>query len=257
MTDQGHMLSADENLVELDYSVQYRVNDAMAFLFKLRDPELTLQQAAESALRESVGTNNLDFILSGAGREAVGIETERVLQETLDRYNSGLQITTFNLVNSTAPAQVLGAFEDVNKAREDRQRFIEEAQVHANSVIPEARGHAARITQEAEGYKVSTIALANGEAQRFELLLTEYQRAPAITRKRIYLQTMENVFARSNKVLLDVDSSGNVLYLPLDQLGGASGTRSGSSLMPPVVTPDSNASADSAQNRTSRREGRQ
>ncbi len=257
VNDQGHMLSADENLVELAYSVQYRVNDAMAFLFKLRDPELTLRQAAESALRESVGTNILDFILSGVGRESVGVETERVLQETLDRYQSGIQITQFNLERSTAPAPVLAAFEDVNKAREDRQRFIEEARVHANSVVPEARGHAARILQEAEGYKVSTIALANGEAQRFQLLLTEYQLAPKITRKRLYLQTMEGVFGRSTKILLDADSSGNVLYLPLDQLGGGGATGSRNMRMPPVVTPERIGIDSGSSSRNSRREGRQ
>ncbi len=235
MENRGQMLSEDENIVDLNYSVQYRVNNAEWFLFKVRDPELTLREAAESALRESVGTNGLDFILSGAGRERVGVQTEQVLQETLDRYESGIQITKFNLESSTAPTQVLAAFEDVNKAREDRERFIEEAQVHANSVIPEARGAAARIVQEAEGYRDATVALANGEADRFSLLLSEYRQAPEVTRKRLYLQTMESVLARVSKILLDVDASGNVLYLPLNQLGGAAGSMPN---MPPVVVPE-------------------
>ncbi len=253
MADRGQMLSQDENIVELNYSVQYRVNNAEWFLFKLRDPELTLKEAAESALRDAVGNNGLDFILSGAGREIVGVETERVLQETLDLYQSGIQITKFNLESSTAPAQVLAAFEDVNKAREDRQRFIEEARVHVNSVIPEARGAAARILQESEGYRDATIALATGEADRFTLLRKEYQLAPAITRKRLYLQTMESVFSRSKKVLLDVDSSSNILYLPLGQAGS---DQSAASRLAPIIGTDRSADRTSSPGRTSNRESR-
>lgn len=255
MENRGQMLTQDENIVDLNYSVQYRVSDAQQFLFRVRDPEETLREAAESALRESVGTNRLDFILSGAGREVVGNETGRVLQETMDRYASGIQVTKFNLESSTAPQQVLAAFEDVNKAREDRERFIEEAQVHANSVIPEARGAAARILQEAEGYRDATIALAIGEADRFDLLLEEYAKAPDVTRKRMYLQTMESVLGRSSKVLLDVDASGNVLYLPLSELGAG---QPGSANMPPLVTPGAGGqtTTDRNSNRAAGREGR-
>jgi membrane protease subunit HflK len=253
--NRGQMLTQDENIVDLIYSVQYRISDAQEFLFRVRDPELTLKEAAESALRESVGTNGLDFILSGAGREVVGSETGRVLQETMDRYESGILVTKFNLESSTAPQQVLAAFEDVNKAREDRERFIEEAQVHVNSVVPEARGAAARISQEAEGYRDATIALATGEADRFDLLRSEYAKAPDVTRKRMYLQTMENVLGRTPKVLLDVDASGNVLYLPLDQLRGSS---SSAGMMPPIVTPENSAQqpADRGSSRSSTREVR-
>ncbi|MEJ8567634.1 FtsH protease activity modulator HflK [Elongatibacter sediminis] len=255
--DRGQMLTEDENIVELNYTVQYRVLDPQKFLFNVRDPEPTLQGAAESALRESLGTNGLDTILAGAGREKISQNTEVLLQDMLDLYSAGIQITEFTLKDVNVPMQVREAFSDVNRAREDRQRFIEEARVHVNSVVPEARGQAARILQEAEGYKQATIALAEGEAERFSLLLKEYQKAPAITRKRLYLQTMENVFGRSNKILLDADSSGNVLYLPLDQLGGGGGTGAGS-LMPPLVGPDNrNESADSGSNRNPRREGRQ
>jgi membrane protease subunit HflK len=254
--DRGHMLTEDENLVEFIYKVQYRVASAQDFLFKVRDPEITVKSAAESALRESVGTNRLDAILEGAQREMVRVETQRVLQETLDRSQAGIQVTQVNFVDVNVPAQVREAYSDVIRAREDRERFIEEARVHANSVVPEARGQAARIIQEAEGYKASTVALANGEAQRFNLLLAEYKKAPEITRKRLYLQTMENVFARSQKVLLDADSSGNILYLPLDKLNG--GSSSGQALLPPVLTPDSGpVGENSASSRTSRREGRQ
>jgi membrane protease subunit HflK len=255
LEDRGHMLTEDENLVEFIYKVQFRVAASQDFLFNVRDPELTVKQAAESALRESVGTNRLDAILEGTQRETVRIETRRVLQETLDRYEAGVQITEFNLVDVQVPAQVREAYSDVIRAREDRERYIEEARVHANSVVPEARGKAARVIQEAEGYKAATVALAEGEARRFNLLLQAYQQAPDITRKRLYLQTMENVLARSQKVLLDADSSGNILYLPLDQLSGSDS--SSRALLPPVMTPDTGPQGENAAtNRTSRREGR-
>lgn len=215
--DRGHMLTEDENLVEFVYKVQYRINNAQHFLFLVREPEQTLRQAAESALRESVGTNSLDAILEGNARTKVRIETQRVLQETLDFYQAGLQVTEFNLVDVNVPIQVREAYSDVIRAREDRERFQEEARVHANSVIPEARGTAARIAEEAAGYKASTVALAEGEASRFTQVLAQYQLAPEITRKRLYLETMEQVLSRNKKVFLDVDSSGNILYLPLGQ----------------------------------------
>lgn len=256
--DRGQMLTQDENIVELNYTVQYRVLDPQKFLFNVRDPEPTLQGAAESALRDSTGNSRLDQILSGAGREKISQDSERSLQDTLDLYDAGIQVTEFTLKDVNVPTQVREAFSDVNKAREDRQRFIEEARVHANSVVPEARGQAARVLQEAEGYKAANIAVAEGEAQRFNLLLGEYRKAPEITRKRLYLQTMENVFARSTKILIDADSSGNVLYLPLDQLSGSTG--SARALMPPVVAPDNRQNqpgSTTVTERDARREGRQ
>mgnify|MGYP000026500178 CR=1 FL=1 len=262
--DRGHMLTEDENLVEFAYKIQYRVNNAQAFLFRVRDPEITLQQAAESALRESVGGNGLDEILEGNSRDLVRLEAKQVLQDMLDTYNAGMSITEFNLVDVNVPPQVREAYSDVVRAREDRERFIEEARVHANSVIPEARGAAARIIEEATGYRDSTIALAEGEADRFSLLLEEYRLAPEVTRKRLYLQSMESVLSRSSKVLLDVDASGNVLYLPLDQVTGASanGSSSASSRVPPLLSPQNSTPAQPSdrQDRTSRaanREGRQ
>ena len=160
LEDRGHMLTEDENLVEFNYKVQYRIAAAQDFLFEVRDPEATVKHAAESALRESVGTNPLDAILEGNQRETVRIETQRVLQETLDRYQSGIQVTQVNFTDVSVPAQVREAYSDVIRAREDRERYIEEARVHANSVVPEARGQAARVIQEAEGYKAATVALA-------------------------------------------------------------------------------------------------
>jgi len=254
--DRGHMLTEDENLVEFIYKVQYRINDAQFFLFRVRDPEMTLRQAAESALRESVGTNSLDAILEGNARTKVRLETQRVLQETLDLYRAGLQVTEFNLVDVNVPMQVREAYSDVIRAREDRERFTEEARVHANSVIPQARGNAARIGQEAAGYKASTIALAEGEASRFTQVLDEYRLAPDVTRKRMYLETMENVLARNKKVFLDVESSGNILYLPLDQSGSGLNP---SNIMPPIKASEINRSGKqdrSGDARTKAREGR-
>lgn len=252
--DRGHMLTGDENLVEFIYKVQYRINNAQHFLFEVRDPELTLRQAAESALREAVGTNTLDAILEGNARTLVRIETQRVLQETLDLYQAGLQVTEFNLVDVNVPMQVREAYSDVIRAREDRERYKEEAQVHANSVIPEARGKAARVEQEAAGYKAATIALAEGEASRFSQVLTAYRLAPAVTRKRLYLETMESVFSRNKKVFLDVESSGNILYLPLDQSGSGINP---SRIIPPVQTPANRANSQNSNNpRSKEREAR-
>ncbi len=256
--DRGQMLTEDENIVELNFTIQYRVLEPQKFLFKVRDPEPTLKSAAESALRESLGTNRLDTILAGAGREKVARDTKKVLQETLDLYEAGIQVTEFTLRDVNVPMQVRDAFSDVNKAREDRQRFIEEARVHANSVVPEARGAATRILQEAEGYQAATIAVAEGEAERFNLMLEQYHKAPQITRKRLYLQAMESVLGRSSKVLIDTKSSGNVLYLPLDQMTGGSGS-SARTQMPPLVTPPigQDSSGSSSTIRTPRREARQ
>jgi len=216
--DRANMLTEDENLVEFNYKVQFRVASAQDFLFRVRSPESTVRDAAESALRESVGTNRLDAILEGIQRETIRIETQRVLQETLDRYQAGIQISEFTLEDVNVPVAVREAYSDVIRAREDKERFIEEARVHANSVIPEARGQAARVVQEAEGYKEATVAVAQGEAERFSLLLGEYEKAPEITRKRMYLETMEYVLANNNKVLLQVRDSNSLMYLPLDKL---------------------------------------
>jgi membrane protease subunit HflK len=251
--DRGHMLTGDENLVEFVYKVQYRINNAQYFLFEVRDPELTLRQAAESALRESVGTNTLDAILEGTARTRVRIETQRVLQETLDLYRAGLQVTEFNLVDVNVPMQVRESYSDVIRAREDRERFKEEAQVHANSVIPAARGTAARIEQEAAGYRASTIALAEGEASRFSQVLTAYRMAPAVTRKRLFLETMESVYSKNKKVFLDVESSGNILYLPLDQSGAGINP---SSMIPPVKTPLGSNQESTPRSRSTAREAR-
>lgn len=256
ISDRAQMLTQDENLIEFEYRVQYRVSESQSYLFNVRDQALTVQQAAESALRESVGTNRLDGLLEGTQRQQVRIETRRVLQETLDRYQIGVLITEVNFEDVNVPMQVREAYSDVIRAREDRERFIEEARVHANSVIPDARGRAARVVEEARGYRESIIALAEGEAARFSSVLEEYLLAPEVTRKRLYMETLENVYARSNKVLIDTQQSGNVLYLPLDQLG-AGGGQGNRQNMPPVVTPGSAPPVgEDSPGRNARREGR-
>lgn len=227
--DRGLMLTGDENLVNIGFEVQYQIADSFKYLFMVRDPEQTILEAAESAIREVVGTNQMDFILE-VGRNQIAQDSNNLLQEILDRYETGMVVTQFNLPDVKPPPQVQDAFDDVVKAREDQERFVNEAQAYANKVVPEARGQAARILQEAEGYKQSTIALAEGEANRFSLLREEYEKAPEVTRQRLYLQTMEEVMSRSSKVMLDVNSSNNMLYLPLDQVQNRNPAR----LVPPV-----------------------
>lgn len=214
------MLTSDENLIDIKFAVQYRIADPEAYLFKVRDPQEVLQLASESALREVVGGNEMDFILE-EGRGQVASDTRSLLQDIITRYEAGIEILSFNLQDVKPPAQVKEAFDDVVKAREDQERFKNEAQAYANKEVPEARGRAARITQEAEAYKASQIALSQGEADRFQLQLDAYQLAPEVTRDRLYLQTLEEVLSLNNKVLLDVSSDGNIFYLPLD--GATSG----------------------------------
>jgi len=217
VSDRARMLTEDENIVDIDLAVQYRIKSAEDFLFNVRDPELTLRQAAESAVREVVGSHTMDFSIS-EGRQQIADGTAVVLQDILDLYESGLEVTSVNLQDARPPQEVKEAFDDAVKAREDKQRYENEAEAYENGLIPETRGAAARQIQEAEGYKATVIARADGEAERFTLLLAEYQRAPAVTRKRLYLETMETVLGRAGKVILDVKGGNNILYLPLDRM---------------------------------------
>lgn len=214
VSNDGTMLTSDENIIAVAYSVQYQVVDPMAYLFQVRNPEEVLSLSAESALREVVGANKLNFILE-TGRGAIGSETRQLLQTMLDRYATGISISNFNLGDVTPPAQVKAAFDDVIKADKDRQSFINEAQAYANEVVPEARGQAARILEEAQGYKATVTAEATGSAERFMLQLGAYRQAPEVTRDRLYLDSIEGVLASNRKLLLDVNSDGNIFYLPL------------------------------------------
>lgn len=211
------MLTKDENYIDVQLAVQYQVKDAKAFLFNLVDPEATLKHVTESALRGVIGGSNMDFVLT-EGRSEVVSQAKKEIQEVMDAYNSGVQVTSVNLQDAQPPEQVQNAFEDAIKAREDQQRFINEAEAYSNDVVPKARGAAARKLQEAEGYKEQVIAQAQGETSRFSQLLTQYKKAPEVTRKRLYLEAMESVMSETSAVMVDVKGGNNMLYLPLDKM---------------------------------------
>jgi modulator of FtsH protease HflK len=216
---KGLMLTEDDNIVEVSLSVQYTVSDPKEFLLKVRDPEVSLEHAAESALRHVVGSNELHQVLT-EGRAIIAIDVKQRLQDYLDLYETGIQVSTVNIEDAQPPKEVQAAFDDVIRAKEDEARVKNEAETYKNGIIPEARGLAQRQTEEANGYKEQVIARAEGEAQRFTQLLVEYERAPEVTRQRLYIDTMQKVMSRTSKVMVDVDG-GNLLYLPLDKLMGS------------------------------------
>jgi modulator of FtsH protease HflK len=211
------MLTKDENYVDVKLAVQYQVKDAAAFLFNLSDPEGTLIQTTESALRGVIGGSNMDFVLT-EGRSEIVAQVKKEIQEIMDSYNAGILVTSVNLQDAQPPEQVQNAFADAIKAREDQQRFINEAEAYSNDVVPKARGAAARKIQEAQGYKEQVIAQAEGETSRFTKLLTEYKKAPEVTRQRLYIESMETVMAETSPVMIDVKGGNNMMYLPLDKI---------------------------------------
>ena len=211
------MLTADLQYVNIDMVVQFRRTDPVDFSFNVVDPELTLQDVTQSALREVVGTTELDVLIA-ARREEIASRTRDVLQRTLDDYGAGITVSSIALENVNYPDSVQAAVDDAQKARNDSDRYELEADAYARDVIPKAEGEAARILQDAEAYRERVTADADGEAARFEALLTEYQKAPEVTRERLYIDAIEEVYGRSNKVFLDASGSGNLLYLPVDQL---------------------------------------
>lgn len=215
--DEALMLTQDENIVEIKLSVQYKINNARKYLFNLNDPDLTLRVVTESAERGVIGKKTMGFVLT-EGRSGLADDIKADIQKMLDHYDAGIQVISVSVTYAQAPTEVKSAFDDVNKALEDEQRLKSEAEAYANDVVPKARGAAARLTEESEGYKLRVIAKAKGEAGRFEQLLTEYRKAPEITRERLYIDAMETIFDKANTVLLDVKSGNNVVYLPIDKL---------------------------------------
>lgn len=211
------MLTKDENIIDIRLAVQYRIKDAEDYVFNVRNPDLTLKDATESAIRAVIGKNKMDFVLT-EGRSEVVSKVQTSLQAMLDDYGTGIIISSVNLVEAQPPEEVQGAFSDAIKAREDEQRFINEAEAYSNEVVPKARGAASRIVQEAQGYDERVRAEADGDASRFSQLLVEYNKAPEVTRKRLYLETMETVLGASNKVIMDVQGGNNLMYLPIDKL---------------------------------------
>jgi len=217
--DEALMLTQDENIIDIKFTVQYNIKSARDYLFNVRDPDLTLRQATESAVREVVGKNTLDFIFT-EGRTQVAADAERLIQQILDSYQTGIAVIKLNMQDAQPPSQVKDAFADATKAREDRIRQINEAQAYANDVLPKARGRASRMVQEAEAYRAEVVSIAQGESRRFSQVLTEYRKAPRVTRERLYLETMEEVLGRTGKILVDVKQGNNLLYLPVDKLQG-------------------------------------
>ena len=213
------MLTTDENIIDIQFAVQFDVRDPKDLLFNVSEPdEQVVRQATESAVREVIGWSTMDKAITG-GRSEIAQSTRVLLQEILDRYQSGLNIRNVEMQNAQPPEEVKPAFDDAVKAREDQVRIKNEAEAYSNDILPRAKGQAARLLQEAEGYEASKVALAKGEASRFTQVLEEYWKAPEITRDRLYLEAMESVLSNSTKLLIDQKSGGNnVMYLPLDQL---------------------------------------
>ena len=220
---RGLMLTQDENIVEVALSVQYNVESARDFVLSIKSPELSLQLATDSALRHVVGSTGLDGVIS-TEREQVALATQEKLQNLLDLYSSGIRVVKINIEDAKPPNEVKAAYDDVIEAREDLERLVNEAQAYSNGVIPEARGEAQRLREEAQGYLSQVVSKSQGEANRFIKLLTEYQKAPEVTRKRLYIDAIEQVMTNSTKILVDTESGNNMLYLPLDKLGQQGGT---------------------------------
>jgi membrane protease subunit HflK len=237
------MLTDDENIVDLQFAVQYTVRSAREFAFIVKRPEETAAQAAETAMREIIGRSKMDAILYES-REDIQLRAHRLMQQVLDRYKTGIEVSRVTIQNAQPPEQVQAAFDDAVKANQDRERQKNEGQAYANDVIPKARGTAARLTEEANGYRQRVIATAEGDASRFKQVLAEYAKAPAVTRERLYIETMQQVLSSTSKVMLDYKGGGNLLYLPLDKLMQASGTATADAAVTPRVAPADPPAAD-------------
>jgi len=223
---RGLMSTQDENIVEISLTVQYNIANARDFVLNIKEPETSLKQATDSALRHVVGSTGLDGVIS-TGREQVAVGTAQRLQDLLNIYGSGINVVTINIEEARPPTEVKAAYDDVIKAREDLERLVNEAQAYSNGIIPEARGEAQRLREEANGYKSQVVSKSEGEANRFIKLLTEYKKAPQVTRERLYLDAIEEVMTNSSKVLVDTEGGNNMLYLPLDKIiqqGSSGGT---------------------------------
>lgn len=217
MLKESLMLTDDENIIDIQFAVQYFLKDPADYLFNNRMPDENVRQAAETAIREVVGKNKMDFVLY-EGREQVAASATKLMQDILDRYKSGIVISKLTMQNAQPPEQVQASFDDAVKAGQDRERQKNEGQAYANDVVPRARGTAARLIQEAEGYKQSVIANAEGDASRFKQILVEYEKAPAVTRERMFLDMQQQVLSNVSKVLVDQKNGSSLLYLPLDKL---------------------------------------
>ncbi|WP_414654400.1 FtsH protease activity modulator HflK [Ideonella sp.] len=237
------MLTQDENIVDIRFIVQYVLKDARAFLFENRDTDQAVVQASESAVREIVGSSNVDSVLYEK-RDAIATLLAKSIQSQLDKLNAGVTIKNVNLQNVAVPEQVQASFDDAVKAGADRDRFKNEGQAYASDVIPKAQGTSSRLRAEAEGYRSRIIATAEGDAERFNSVYTEYQKAPAVTRDRLYIDTMREVYSNVSKVMVETRNGSNLLYLPLDKLMQQSGSTAPAAAATPTPTPPADANAD-------------
>jgi membrane protease subunit HflK len=241
------MLTDDENIIDIQFAVQYTLKDPLDYLFNNKRPDDTVLQAAETAFREVVGRSKMDFVLY-EGREQVATDAQKLIQDILDRYKTGIAISRVTMQNAQPPEQVQAAFDDAVKAKQDLERQKNEGQAYFNDVVPKARGTASRLTEEAQGYRQRVLANAEGESSRFKQVLAEYSKAPQVTRDRMYIETVQQIMSSTSKILLDAKGSGNLLYLPLDKimqmsagaLPGAAGS-SQQSMVDPTPNPDSAA----------------
>ena len=234
----GQMLTEDENIVEVPFTIQYKVSKLQDFVLNVDQPEVSLKHATESALRHVAGSTTMDQVIT-EGRERMSTEVRERLQSFLNTYGTGISVTQVNIQRATAPAEVKDAFDDVIRAREDEQRERNQAETYANGIVPEARGQAQRILEEASGYRDEVVARAEGEADRFTKLVAEYRKAPEVTRERLYLDTLQEVYSNTSKVLVTGDKGqNNLLYLPLDKMvnasSGAASATAGSMAAPDI-----------------------
>ncbi len=228
MPVRATMLTEDQNIVDIDLQVQYLVHDSRAFFLENSNPIETLRNSVESSLRHVVGGSEMDKVLTD-GREAIAVEVHQRLQEYLERYKTGILVDKLNIEDAHPPKEVKAAFDDVIKAKEDEERVKNEAQAYANQIVPEARGEAQRMSEEANAYKTEVVERAKGQATRFDRLYTEYKMAPDVTRRRMYIETMEEVLSNTTKVMIDVKDGNSLMYLPIDKIIENSGRRSANS----------------------------
>ncbi len=241
MLKESLMLTEDENIIDIQFAVQYFLSDPADYLFNNRTPDENVRQSAETAIREVVGKSKMDFVLY-EGREQVAASATKLMQEILDRYKSGILISKLTMQNAQPPEQVQAAFDDAVKAGQDRERQKNEGQAYANDVVPRARGTAARLIQESEGYKQSVTANAEGDASRFKQILVEYEKAPGVTRERMYIDMMQQVMGNVSKVMVDQKNGNSLLYLPLDKL--VESTRAGGAATEALAAPVTSQSSD-------------
>ena len=247
LPQESLMLTSDENIVNVRLAVQYQINNAKDYLFNVKDSEATLKQLTESVERAVIGRNNMDFVLT-EGRSEIVAEIKREIQVAMDDYQAGITIASVNLQDAQPPEEVQGAFEDAIRAREDKQRLINEAEAYSNEIIPKARGAAARLLQEAEAYEAEKVAKAKGETERFDQLLVEYEKNPAITRKRLYLEAKEKLYSGSNKIMIEGERNAPQFYMPLQSAPTQSATAK--TVQSPEINNDSVANDKGASHKT-------